>query len=87
MNIQPLKEKVLVQPKIDEDRTAGGIYIPESAKEKTQEGTVIAVGPCEDCEIKVGNKVIFESFAGTEIKINGKKHLIMNVKDILATFE
>lgn len=89
MKLHPLTDKVLVQPKVAQEKTAGGIYLPEQAQEKVTEGKVIAVGPGKDGKtlpLKEGDNVFFESFAGTEIKIDGKKHLIMDVKDILATF-
>ncbi|MCF7862154.1 co-chaperone GroES [Candidatus Woesearchaeota archaeon] len=87
MSIKPLKDRVLIKPKETEEKTAGGIYIPDSAKEKTQEAEVIAVGTDEKMPVKTGDKVIYESYAGTEVKINGKKHLIIQVKDILAKLE
>ena len=86
MEVIPLKNRVLVQPKEAEERTVGGIYIPEAAKEKTQEGTVIAVGEPGEAgymPVKKGDSVLYESYAGSEIEIEGKKHLILKVKDIL----
>ena len=90
MKIKPLTDKVLIKPKSSEEKTSGGIYIPDSAKEKTQEGTVIGVGKNKDGKdlpLKEGDKVIFESYGGTEIKINNEKHLVMDIKDILAVIE
>jgi len=95
MNVRPLGTKVLVRPKESETKTKGGIYIPETAKETTQEGEVIAAGPGDlddkgnrrEVHVKPGDKVIFESYAGTEIKIDEVKHLIMDAKDILAKIE
>jgi len=84
MNIRPTKDRVMVLPKSAEQKTVGGIYIPESAQEKTQEGEVMAVWDDKDCPLKVGDKVVFEAFSGNEIKVGEKKHLIMNIKDILA---
>ena len=84
MKIKPLGNRVLLKPKETEDKTKSGIYIPESAKEKTLEGEVIAVGDGKEVKVKEGDHVIYESFGGTEIKIDGKKHLIMETKDILA---
>jgi chaperonin GroES len=86
MEVIPLKNKVLVQPKESEEKTAGGIYIPDTAKEKTQEGVVIAAGEPGDSgymPVKKGDHVLYESYAGSEIEIEGKKHLILKVKDIL----
>ena len=83
MKIKPLDNKVLVKPKETESKTEGGIYIPDSAKdEKIKQGKVVEVGKCEKCPIEKGDDVIFESFSGTEIKIDGVKYLIMNIKDI-----
>ncbi|MFH0875392.1 MAG: co-chaperone GroES [archaeon] len=95
MKIKPLGNKVLVKPKESETKTKGGIYIPDTAKEKTQEGEVVAVGPGEfdekgnrkEMPVKVGDHVIYESYAGTEIKIEDKKHMLMDIKDILAKTE
>jgi chaperonin GroES len=95
MKIKPLGNKVLIKPKEAESKTESGIYIPESAKEKTQEGKVISVGPGEvdkkgkryEMPVKPGDKVMYESYGGTEIEIKGEKHLIMDVKDILAKIE
>ena len=77
------------------EKTKGGIYIPDSAKEKTLEGEVVAVGPGkldekgnrQKMDLKAGDKVIYESFGGTEIKIEGEKYLIIDFKDILAIIE
>ncbi len=85
MRVIPLKERILVKPKALEEKTAGGIFLIESAQEKTNEGEVIEVG--ENSPVKKGDKVLFETFAGTEIKINGVKHIILNVKDIIAKIE
>ncbi len=85
MKIEPTTERVLIQPKEPEQRTAGGIYIPDIAQEKTREGKVVAVGKTEKpCAFTVGDMVIFETFGGTEITIDGHKHIIMNVKDVIA---
>ncbi len=85
MKVIPLKERILVKPKVGEEKTAGGIYLPENAQEKTNEGEVIEVG--ENCPVKKGDKILFEAFAGSEIKINGVKHLILNAKDVIAKIE
>ncbi len=85
--IKPLKDRVLIKPKQEEEKTKGGIYIPDSAKEKTQEGKVIAIGTIENNPLKIGDRVLFESYAGTEVKVNNEKHLIMEYKDILAIIE
>ncbi|MFH1916834.1 MAG: co-chaperone GroES [Nanoarchaeota archaeon] len=83
MEFIPLKDHILVKPKELEEKTTGGIYIPETAKEKTQEGLVIAVGEGEYMPLKAGDTIIFESYAGTEITLSGKKHLVLKIKDIL----
>ena len=85
MRVIPLKDRILVKPKVGEEKTAGGIFVPESAQEKTNEGKVVEVG--ENCPVKKGDKILFEAFAGTEVKIDGVKHLILNAKDIIAKIE
>jgi chaperonin GroES len=86
MNVQPLDERVLVEPTEMEERV-GSIIIPDTAKEKPSMGKVVAVGTDEELKniIKVGDQVIYGKYAGEEIKIEGKKHLIMSRSDILAT--
>jgi chaperonin GroES len=86
IKLQPLGARVLVRPDNEgESRTSSGLYIPETAKEKPQTGVVIAIGD-EDEEIKVqvGQKVLFPKYTGTEIKLDGVDHLIMDADDILA---
>ncbi len=78
---------VLVEPKEAETKTASGLYIPDTAKEKPQEGKVIAAGPGkkdEPMEVKVGDEVIYGKYAGTEVTVEGKKYLIVKQSDILA---
>lgn len=95
MNIKPLHDKVLVKRVDEETKTAGGIIIPDTAKEKPSEGVVEAVGNgfrAEDGKIlpmsvKVGDKVLFGKWAGTEIKVNGEARLIIKESDILAIVE
>jgi chaperonin GroES len=84
MEIKPLGMRVLIKPEEMESKTKGGIYIPDSAKEKTYEGIVVAVGDGEKISVKKGDKIMFESFAGTDVKVDGEKHLLMDYKDILA---
>ncbi|NIM15578.1 MAG: co-chaperone GroES [Candidatus Aminicenantes bacterium] len=88
MNIQPLDERVLVEP-LDVEEKIGSIIIPDTAKEKPMMGKVIAVGTDEELQklLNVGDRVIFGKYAGDEIKIEGKKHLIIQRSDILAKFE
>jgi chaperonin GroES len=88
MNIQPLGKRVLVEP-LEQEEKVGTIIIPDTAKEKPMMGIVIAVGTDEGLQklIKAGDKVIFGKYAGEEIKIEGKKHLIIKRSDILARVE
>jgi chaperonin GroES len=95
MKIRPLQDRIIVKRVEEEEKTKGGIIIPDSAKEKPQEGEVLAVGPgkvSEDgkkipMEVKVGDRVLFSKYAGTEIKIEGGDHLIMREDDILGVIE
>jgi chaperonin GroES len=91
MEIRPLSDRILVLRIEEEERTSGGIIIPDTAKEKPQEGKVVAVGPGKldddgkriPLEIKKEDRVLFGKYAGTEIKIDGVEHLIMREDDIL----
>ncbi|MFH2021585.1 MAG: co-chaperone GroES [archaeon] len=87
MNIKPLGNRVLIRPIEVEEKTKSGLYIPEAAKEKPLQAEVIAVGDGELVKVKPGQKVIYESYGGAEIKIENVKHIIMDVKDILAIVE
>jgi chaperonin GroES len=95
MKIQPLSDRVVVLRIGEEEKTAGGIIIPDTAKEKPQEGKVVAVGPGkvgEDgkripMDVKKGNRILFGKYAGTEIEIDGVEHLIMREEDILGIIE
>lgn len=95
MKIRPLNDRVLVKRLEEEEKTKGGIIIPDTAKERPQEGEVVAVGNgklLEDgrrvpLDIKVGDRVIFSKYAGTEVKIEGEEHLIMREDDILGIIE
>lgn len=92
LRLRPLGDRVWIQPIEREETTASGIILPETAKEKPQEGQVLAVGPGtrneagkrQPLDVKVGNRVLFAKYAGTEIKQNGTKYLIMRESDILA---
>jgi chaperonin GroES len=87
VNIKPLADRVLIEPKEAEEKTASGLYIPNTAKEKPQRGTVIAAGPGkkdEPMEVKVGDEVLYGKYSGTEISVDGEDYLIMRVSDILA---
>ncbi len=87
MNIQPLADRVLVEPAAAEQKTAGGIIIPDTAKEKPQRGIVVAVGTGKKDEpmtCKKGDAVLYGKYAGTEIQVEGKDYLIMRESDIFA---
>ncbi|HOI88755.1 MAG TPA: co-chaperone GroES [Lentimicrobium sp.] len=87
VNVKPLADRVLIQPAEAEQKTAGGIIIPDTAKEKPQRGTVVAVGPGKKDEpltVKVGDNVLYGKYAGTEITVDGKDYLIMRESDIVA---
>ena len=87
MNIQPLADRVLIQPAEAEVKTASGIIIPDTAKEKPQRGTVLAVGKgTKDhvMTVKVGDKVLYGKYSGTEIELDGTKYMIMKESDIYA---
>jgi chaperonin GroES len=95
LNLRPLGDRVIVEPIEQEEVTASGLYIPETAKEKPQQGNVLAAGPgrTDDdgeriaMDVKAGDKVLFAKYAGTEIKMDGRKLLIMKETDILAIVE
>ncbi|MCW5518727.1 co-chaperone GroES [Aureitalea sp. L0-47] len=87
LKIQPLSDRVLVEPQEAETKTASGIYIPDSAKEKPQQGKVVAVGKGKkdhDMTVKVGDVVLYGKYSGSELKFDGKDYLIMREDDILA---
>lgn len=84
INIKPIGERLVVKSTESETKTVSGIYIPDSAKEKQNSGEVIAVGKIEDNEIKVGDKVLYSKFAGTEVELDGEKVIILEKNDVLA---
>jgi chaperonin GroES len=87
LSVTPLHDRVIVQPAPAEEKTAGGIIIPDTAKEKPQRGTVVAAGPGkkdEPMSVKTGDSILYGKYAGTEISIEGKDYLIMRESDILA---
>ena len=92
MSLKPLNDRVLVKRLESEERTASGLYIPDTAKEKPSKGEVVAVGPGKHADdgklvpmdVKVGDMVLFNKYAGTEVKIDGAEHLVMREDDILA---
>jgi chaperonin GroES len=95
MKIRPLQDRVIVKRVEEEEKTKGGIIIPDTAKEKPMEGKVIAVGKGKVLEggkihpldVKAGDRVLFGKYAGTEVKIDGEEHLIMREEDILGVIE
>ena len=95
MNIRPLQDRVIVKRIEEEEKTAGGIIIPDTAKEKPQEGQVVAVGKgkADDdgkvtpLDVKVNDRVLFGKYAGTEITLDGEEHIIMREDDILGIVE
>lgn len=94
VNIKPLEDRVLIQIKEAESTTASGIVLPDSAKEKEQEGVVVAVGPGRfdgearvPMDIAVGDTVVFSKYGGTELKHNGEEYLLLNARDVLAIIE
>lgn len=87
INVKPLADRVLVEPAAAETKTAGGIIIPDTAKEKPMKGKIVAVGngkPDEPMTVKVGDNVLYGKYAGTEIQVDGKEYLIMRESDIYA---
>ena len=86
MKLQPMHGRVLVEPLEAKDRTPGGIYIPDTAKEKLQEGEVIAVAEDATDEVAVGDRVIYKEFAGTEVKVEGKDYILLTEDDLLAKY-
>ncbi len=95
MSIRPLGDKIVIKVIEDTEKTEGGIFIPDSAKEKPQKGEVIAVGPGktledgkrEEMEVKTGDIVLFAKYAGTDVKMNDEVLKIMSVKDVLGVLE
>ena len=95
MKIRPLQDRVIVKRVAEEEKSKGGIIIPDTAKEKPQEGKVVAVGKgkvAEDgtvrpLDVKVGDRILFGKYSGTEIKIDGEEHLILREDDILGVLE
>jgi chaperonin GroES len=91
VSLQPLEDRIVVKPSEGEEMTASGLVIPDTAKEKPQEGEVLAVGPgrFEDgqrvpLDVKVGDKVIYSKYGGTEVKVSGDELLVLSARDVLA---
>ncbi len=95
MKVKPLQDRILIKRLQEEEKTKGGIIIPDAAKEKPQEGMVIAVGDGKTLEngqkiklsVKAGDKILFGKYSGTEIKIDGEEHLILREDDVLGIVE
>lgn len=87
MKIKPLGDRVLVKIKEGEEKTAGGLYIPQTAQEKTQEGIVLAVGDDESIKVKAKDRIIYDKYAGSTIKVDGEEQLIVKMADILAVIQ
>jgi chaperonin GroES len=93
--LKPLGDRLVVEPKEQEEMTASGLILPETAKEKPQQGTVIAIGPGRrdddgkrvEMDVKEGDTVLYAKYGGTEIKMDGKKWLILKESDVLAVLE
>jgi chaperonin GroES len=94
MNLKPLGDRVIIKVLEEEEKTSSGIVLPDKAKEKPQEGEVKAVGPGKtlddgtkvEMDVKVGDKIVFSKYAGTEMKIQGEEYLILRQDDILAVY-
>lgn len=92
MNVKPLADRVIVEPLEAAEKTAGGLYIPDNAKEKPQKGKIIAAGPGKasdsgtlvKMEVKAGDVVLYGKYSGTEVTVDGKEYLIMRESDVLA---
>jgi chaperonin GroES len=94
MSVRPLHDRIIVKRVDEETKSKGGIIIPDTAKEKPQEGRVVAVGPgrTEDgrlikLDVKKGDRILFSKYAGTEIKLDGEEHIIMREDDVLGVIE
>jgi chaperonin GroES len=87
MKFRPIGDRVVIKPKEVEEKTKAGIYIPDSAKEKNQEGIVVALGTEKDIPVKIGDVVLFEKYSGTELTIDNEKFLIVQKKDIIGIFD
>ncbi|HRW50812.1 MAG: co-chaperone GroES [Caldilinea sp.] len=95
MNLKPLGDRIVVEPTEQEEQTSLGIFLPETAKEKPQQGKVIAAGPGArkengeriEMDVKIDDKVLYARYAGTSVKLNGKEYLILKESDVLAIVE
>ena len=90
MKIKPIGERVLIKPKIEEEKTKGGIYIPDTAKENKKEGVIVEVGTGKDDKplpLKKGDKILYGGYSSDEFEIDGEKYVILEFKDVLAKIE
>jgi chaperonin GroES len=95
MKIRPLQDRILIKRVDEEETTSGGIIIPDSAKEKPQEGQVVAVGPGKTLDsgevaepgVKAGDRILFSKYAGTDVTVDGSEHIIIREDDVLAIYE
>jgi chaperonin GroES len=90
-NLEPLDDRIVVKPAEEEETTVSGIVIPDTAKEKPQEGEVVAVGPGRfeegnrvPMDVKVGDRVLYSKYGGTEVKVEGEEYLVLSARDVLA---
>ena len=95
MNLQPLEDRIVVRPSESEATTASGLVIPDTAKEKPQEGQVVAVGPGKTLDsgevaapgVNAGDRILFSKYAGTDVQVDGEDHIIIREDDVLAVYE
>jgi chaperonin GroES len=86
MNLQPMNGRIVVKPLEAQEKTAGGIYIPDTAKEKLQEGEIVAVAEDATDEVAVGDRVIYKEFGGTEVTVEGEDYILFTEDDLLAKY-
>ena len=84
MKLQPLGDRVLLKVEAAEEKTKGGLFIPQTAQEKTQTGSVLAIGEDETIKVKVGDKVMYDKYAGTAVKEGGDEYLVLHFTDLIA---
>jgi chaperonin GroES len=87
MKLQPINGRIVVRPFEAKEKTPGGIYLPDAAKEKLQEGKIIAIAEDATGQVVVGDRVIYKEFAGTEVKIEGEDYVLLTEDDLLAKYE
>ena len=88
MKVKPIGDRVLLTTETGEEKTQGGLFIPQTAQEKTQTGSVVAVGDDKEViTVKKGDKVMYDKYAGTTVEIDGKEHLIIKMADVIAVIE